>query len=138
MGHAFDSLCSFVQLWEEGGGRPEELLLENTRENDLVALQPLIQSRNLGICLDLGHLLAYGQRTHLLPEIWPRVKMVHLSAPGPHGEHRSLRELDEPGRSTLRDILDRVKPDCVMMVEVFNPGGFMESLHILQTLTSRA
>ena len=135
--HTDDCLRLFVQFWEEAGARPEELLLENTRENDLIALQPLIQSRNLGICLDLGHLLAYGQRTHLLPEIWPRVKMVHLSAPGPQGQHRSLRELDESGRSLLREILNRLKPGCILMIEVFDPDGFKESLHMLKTMTSR-
>jgi sugar phosphate isomerase/epimerase len=129
---------------KQEGGHPEELLLENTRENDLVDSWPLIQSSNLGICLDLGHLLVHGQQTHRLPGIWPRVRMVHLSAPGKLGEdgrprdgHRSLAELDHRGRALLEEILGRIRPDCVLMLEVFEPEGFMESLNMLRGVTSR-
>lgn len=150
---SFDSLRDFVRLWdqgreqrqEHGSGRPEELLLENTRENDLVDSWPLIQSSNLGICLDLGHLLVHGQQTHRLPGIWPRVRMVHLSAPGtfgadgrPRDGHRSLTELDHRGRSLLEEILGRIRPDCVLMLEVFEPEGFMESLNMLRAVTGRS
>ncbi|PTN32734.1 cobamide remodeling phosphodiesterase CbiR [Desulfonatronum sp. SC1] len=148
-GQGFGSFTEFVHLWgqrwEQGGGRPEELLLENTRENDLVDSWPLIQSVNLGICLDLGHLLVHGQQTHRLPEIWSRVRMVHLSAPGKVGEdgrprdgHRSLAELDHRGRGLLEEILGRIRPDCVLMLEVFEPEGFMESLNMLRGMTGRA
>ncbi len=149
----FDSLRDFVRLWDQArakgqehvNGRPGELLLENTQENDLVDSWPLIQSSNLGICLDLGHLLVHGQQTHHLPGIWPRVRMVHLSAPGklgvdgrPRDGHRSLAELDHRGRGLLEEILGRVRPDCVLMLEVFEPEGFMESLNMLRSMTGRA
>ena len=128
-----EPLTSVLDLWLQAGARNEDLLLENVRENDLIDLWPLIQSRKLGICLDLGHLLAYGQRTHLLPGIWPHVRMVHLSAPGPHGEHRSLRDLDVRGLALLEEILRRVDSECVLMVELFDPRIFLESLDMLLT-----
>ncbi|TVR00805.1 MAG: hypothetical protein EA399_03745 [Desulfovibrionales bacterium] len=137
-------LADFIRRWEAAGLAPRSLLLENTRENDLAGLWPLIQTSNLGICLDLGHLLVADQQTHQLPGIWPRVHMVHLSAPGqtgadgqPRDGHRSLAELDQRGRALLEEILDHVHTDCVVMVEVFYPEGLMESLHILRTMTGR-
>ncbi len=151
-GQCFGSLQDFVRLWGQGGdqeggqagGQAGELLLENTRENDLVGLWPLIQSANLGICLDLGHLLVHEQQTHRLPGIWPHVRMVHLSAPGqfgadgrPRDGHRSLAALDHRGRSLLEEILGRIRPDCVLMLEVFEPEGFMESLNMLRAVTGR-
>lgn len=155
-GQGFDSFTEFVRLWNQAGaqkpgrqanGGTGDLLLENIRGNDLVALWPLIQSSNLGICLDLGHLLAYGQQTHCLPGIWSHVRMLHLSAPGRPGApgedgrhrdgHRSLAELDHQGRALLEDILGRIRPDCVLMLEVFEPEGFMESLNILRCVTDR-
>lgn len=58
--------------------------------------------------------------------------MMHLSAPGkfgadgrPRDGHRSLTELDHRGRSLLEEILGRIRPDCVLMLEVFEPEGFM-------------
>ncbi|WP_052812771.1 cobamide remodeling phosphodiesterase CbiR [Desulfonatronum thioautotrophicum] len=137
-------LADFIRCWEAAGLAPRSLLLENTRENDLSGLWPLIQATNLGICLDLGHLLVAGQQTHRLPGVWPRVRMVHLSAPGqsgadgqPRDGHRSLAELDQRGWALFEEILDQVHPDCVLMIEVFYPEGLMESLHILRIMTGR-
>lgn len=147
-GQGFDSLAEFARLWEQrekqGGGCSGELLLENTRENDLVDSWPLIQSLNLGICLDLGHLVVHDQQTHRVPGIWSQVRMVHLSAPGklgpdgrPRDGHCSLAALDHRGRALLEEILGRIRPDCVLMLEVFEPEGFMESLNMLRWVTDR-
>lgn len=119
-------LRDFLAFWT-GSVHGITLLLENTRENDLVSAWPLIRSSGAGICLDLGHLLAFGQETDKMPGIWPHVGMVHLSAPGPFGGHFSLRRLDRVGRERLGSILDRVGPDCILMLEVFNPADFEES-----------
>ncbi|SDB17159.1 Sugar phosphate isomerase/epimerase [Desulfonatronum thiosulfatophilum] len=129
-----DPLASVADQWLQSGAQAESLLLENTRENDLIALWPLIQALKLGICLDLGHLLAYGQGMHNIPGVWPHVRMVHLSAPGPHGEHFSLRKLDDRGFALMQEILRQIDPGCVLMVEVFDPKDFLESLHILLAL----
>lgn len=139
-----DSVAGFLRYWEADGVPPESLLLENTLENDLIGLWPLIQATNVGICLDLGHLLVADQPTHRLPDIWPRVRMMHLSAPGKEGAdgrsrdgHRSLAELDNRGCGLLEEILAQVHADCVLMVEVFYPEGLMESVHMLRAMTGR-
>lgn len=125
-----EALRRVLAMWQED--RPEvALLVENIRENDLTASWPVIRSSGAGVCLDLGHLLAYGQNTDALPGIWSHVGMVHLNAAGPDGEHRSLCALDNAGRDRLRAILDRVGTDCVLMLELFTPHDFMESLAVL-------
>ncbi|GAB6059936.1 cobamide remodeling phosphodiesterase CbiR [Desulfonatronum parangueonense] len=136
--NVLEPLETIAKYWLQSGAQARNLLLENIRENDLIVLWPLIQSFKLGICLDLGHLLAYGQETHKIPGVWPHVRMLHLCAPGPHGEHHSLRKLDERGLTLLREILRQVHRDCVLMVEVFNPKDFMESLDILLALIGPA
>jgi len=143
--YSVESLAWLVRRWEVDGASPESLLLENTLENDLTGLWPLIQAANLGICLDLGHLLIADQQTHRLPDIWPRVHMVHLSAPGKVSAdgrlvdgHRTLAELDERGWGLLEEILAQVHEECVLMVEVFYPEGLMESVHMLRTITDRS
>ncbi|HDQ39486.1 MAG TPA: hypothetical protein ENN39_00415 [Desulfonatronum sp.] len=128
--HACEKLRLFIALWNEA--RPAtKLLLENIRDNDLVAAWPLIRYFGVGICLDLGHLLAFSQKTDKIPGIWPHVGMLHLSAPGPAGEHRSLRLLDQTGRKRLEGLLAQANQDCVLMLEVFSPNAFLESLTVL-------
>lgn len=124
-------LDNFLRLW--GEDRPfVRPLVENTRENDLAALWPVIQAQGAGICLDLGHLLAFSQETDKLPGIWPRVGMVHLSAPGPRGEHWSLRRLDRAGQKRMNAILSRLRADAVVMLEVFTPRDLRESLAFIR------
>jgi hypothetical protein len=128
---ALEHLRRFLTLWVRE--KPTaKLLLENIQGNDLTAAWPLIRSFSAGICLDLGHLLAFGQETDKLPGLWPHVGLVHLSAPGPAGEHLSLRFLDQQGRERLCSILTQVEPDCVLMPEVFNSEDFLDSLAALR------
>lgn len=123
-------LRRYLALWKEEW--PEvALLVENIRENDLAASWPVIRSCGAGICLDLGHLLAYGQTTDAFEGIWPHVGMVHLNAAGPDGEHHSLRVLDGEGTARMNAILNRIRPDCVLMLELFTPWDFFESLAVL-------
>ena len=81
-------------------------------------------------CLDLGHILAYGQHPVLglegLPE---RVKMAHVYAPD-GSRHTGLGRLDETGRELLRDILATMRPGTVTL-EVFNEQEIFESIELL-------
>ncbi len=124
-------LDQFLGLWAKTcpAVRP---LVENTRENDLSSLWPVIQAREAAVCLDLGHLLAFAQETDKISGLWPRVGMVHLNAPGPRGEHWSLRRLDSAGQQRMAGILARIRPGTVLMLEVFTPQDFQESLAVIQ------
>ncbi|WP_051694429.1 cobamide remodeling phosphodiesterase CbiR [Desulfohalovibrio reitneri] len=114
------------------GIKPDRVLLENTKEFDPLEYWCDIRYLGLNLCLDLGHLLLYGQeRLVELPRLWNRVKLVHLSAPGPDGEHLALNELDAEGRRLVRLILDKMGPDTVVMAEVFDPERLILSLEAL-------
>lgn len=128
--HVSDCFKGFVDLWNRAG-LDATLLVENIRGNDLLDAWPTIHTNGVGLCLDLGHLLAYRQETDRIPGVWPHVAMVHLSAPGPKGEHRSLRDLDSLGRARLEGILKQVRRDCVLVLEVFNFEDFQDSLTVL-------
>lgn len=129
--HPGTDLDHFLDLWiaSRPAVRP---LVENTRENDLSLLWPVIQAREAGVCLDLGHLLAFSQETDKIPGLWPHVGMVHLNAPGPQGEHWSLRRLDSSGQKRMAGILARICPGTVLMLEVFTPRDFQESLAVIR------
>ena len=92
------------------------------------------------VCLDLGHVRAYGQEALLeSPALTGRVTLLHLSAARPGKDlHRSLAELDPEGHELLRRALAATPPDAALMPEIFALSGFEASLDILhRALTAR-
>ena len=60
-----------AERFAQAGVAPENVLLENVRENDLTGIWPQIQASGFSCCLDLGHILAYGQEALLeLRGLW--------------------------------------------------------------------
>ncbi|EPR43725.1 hypothetical protein dsx2_2152 [Desulfovibrio sp. X2] len=119
------------------GIKPDRVLLENTKEFNPLEFWCDIRYLGLNLCLDLGHLMLYGQERLLeLPRLWPRVKLVHLCAPAPDGRHLPLTELDAEGRALVRIILSRMSPDTVVMPEVFDPEGLAASMAVLHEVLS--
>jgi sugar phosphate isomerase/epimerase len=108
------------------------LCLENTGQSDLHEVWPEIEALELGVCLDVGHLVSYGQEATLaLPGLFERVRVVHVYGGESSRGHAGLRHLPDPG--LLRDILGRVRPDSVLVVEVFDLAGLSGSLALLKT-----
>lgn len=118
------------------GIAPTNVMLENVRENDLTQCWQIVLHSGFSTCLDLGHVLAYGQRTHELPGVWENTRMLHLCAPdtGTPSRHRSLALLDESGTALLQSWLKQVRKDATLTVEIFDEKGLRESLDFLNML----
>lgn len=114
------------------GFDPAHLLVENVPGDDLTTAWPLIRESGLGVCLDLGHVLACGQERLLrLPGLWERVAMLHAYAPGgagPEPRHESLARLDGRGRALLDRLLSMLAPGRSVVLEVFDPTFLSQSL----------
>lgn len=105
--------------------------LENTAGSDLAALWPDIEALDLGVCLDLGHLVSYGQESIFeLPGIFERVRFMHVYGQETPTGHAGLEHLPNP--ELLHQILGRVRPDCVLVVEVFDWAQWTDSLALLK------
>lgn len=131
-------LARFVTGWVSRGRLAEKLLLENIKGNDLTILWPHIPSLGCRVCLDLGHLLAYGQQATLnIHDLWPLVGMVHLSAPGNHGEHAALAELNSDNVDLLESILIRIPTGTTLMIEIFEERSLLSSLRWLEKLIQK-
>lgn len=127
-------LAPMVRELARRGLATPALWVENTVRATLPAFWEEICGGGCGVCLDLGHLLLAGDeaRTLALPGLFDRVRAVHLSAPGPDGGgHASLSALDGRGRDLLRHILEGIKGDSVVVLELFDLPGLAESAGLL-------
>jgi len=115
----------FVEVFREGC--PTPVLLENIEGRAVDDLPGLARDLGLGLCLDLGHLLAYNQQS-LLRAAPPRmVRMLHLNAPGPGGRHAPLTALDSQGETALRAMLETLRPGATVVLELFDVQDLLDS-----------
>ncbi|MDY0226846.1 MAG: cobamide remodeling phosphodiesterase CbiR [Desulfomicrobium apsheronum] len=113
-------------------GLSSKLWLENTREGDLCKLWDEIGALGLGVCLDVGHMVSYGQeRVMDLPGFFERVRILHIYGGESERGHAGLDRLPDPNQ--LRDILLRLKGDETLVVEIFSLEELGRSLNLLQS-----
>lgn len=122
------SMEKFAELWYLAGYAPESLLLENIRTSDLSCMWPVIESAGLGICLDTGHIQAYGQHDILENDlVWERTSLIHLYGREDHTGHVPLPAISESGKLMLRRILESIPEKTTVLLEVFNIEDFLDS-----------
>ena len=128
------ALAALVRLLAAGGLPPQALLVENIAGRDLARLWPVIEALDLGVCLDLGHMLVHGQEDFLdLPGLGRRTRMLHLNAPDPQkpARHASLSQLSAHGRAVMARLLEALAPGGVVVLELFNQHALADSLDCL-------
>lgn len=124
-------LARFARLWRRRWDVP--LLLENTEYCDLTTLQPVLETENCGVCLDVGHYLGYGQTALAhTPALLARVGMVHWSAPGTGDQHRPLTALSQAQRNAARALAQSLPPHTRHMLEIFSWQGITDSMPVLE------
>ena len=136
---AREALAAFAARWHDGGG--PALLLENIRGCQLVELGlDFLESRGLGVCLDVGHLLGYAQDELLASGLPERARLIHWSAPGPEpgrDRHLPLTALTEGQRATVLGLLPRLWPGATHLMEVFDWPGVEASMRWLAEAEAR-
>ncbi len=90
-------------------------------------------SRAYGICLDVGHMLAFGQEGILQrPDLLRKVQLVHWSAPGKRDEHLPLPHFTTEQKALVKLLAQRLPAKAQHMIEVFSWQGICESVDFLQ------
>ncbi len=135
-----DALRNFLETFAGLGHAPGLLAVENHKDCDLLGLAEVVREFSLQVCLDLGHVRAYGQEALLdCPALTRRATLLHLSAARPGKDlHRSLAELDPEGHALLRRALAATPPDAALMPEIFALPGYEASLDILHRALTAA
>lgn len=145
-------LEGFVKAFR--AGHPGRVLLENIEGRGVDDLPGLARDLDLGLCLDLGHLLAYKQQSlveALLKDSgvfeeqrgiarqlgWELVDMLHLNAPGPGGRHMALTTLTVEGQDRLETLLAHLRPGAVVNLELFEAGALLDSARTLCDAAAR-
>ncbi len=132
-------LQEFADVWYKKSKAP--LLLENIQDDPLYTLpeslfQPRPAGLGFGICLDIGHMLTFGQETILQHKgLLKRVRMVHWSAPGEEAlrdRHASLHELSPKQVEIITDLMPHIPNECTHMIEVFRWKGIETSMPTLK------
>jgi hypothetical protein len=123
-------LGEFAAMWRQSGRDAGSVLLENTRDAGPGEIAAVAREEGFGLCLDLGHIMAYEQALPALPETAGLVRMLHLNAPGPDAGHLPLANLGPEGRSIARRLIELCEEDAVLVLEIFEPRGLMESAEL--------
>ena len=134
-GKAAEQLDTFVRAFADMGGNPSLLLLENIRGNNLLRHFDLLRTHRMGICLDLGHALAFGQDDLLEERSLPGLLgMVHLSAPGKGasaGRHMPLTTLNREESAKGTRLCSMLPHGKVIVLELFDWTQVRDSLPLL-------
>lgn len=119
------------------GRDPGTLLLENVAGNNLAGLRGVIREYGLGVCLDTGHALAYGQEALLRDAfLLERTAMLHVNAPGvgdKAARHLPLTALDRAGLRVCADFCRAVPVRAVIMLEMFRWRDILDSLPLVRS-----
>jgi hypothetical protein len=126
-------LAAFAEMWHARCAVP--LLLENIEGCDLLDVARIIVDAEYGVCLDLGHMLAYGQQNILdNPELVSRVQLAHWSAPNGADRHLSLTRLTKEEKNSLQAAAAQLPDTATHLLEIFDWNGVEESLALLPEL----
>ena len=124
-------LAGFAHHWKKYCHVP--LLLENIADSDIYSLgEGFLRDHGLGLCLDVGHLLGYGQKNLLFSTLPEQASLVHWSAPGDGDRHLPLTDFTGPQMQTAADLMARFCATAVHMAEIFNWKGLADSLPVLE------
>lgn len=108
------------------------LWIENTGLSDLTEVWDEMGALGLGVCLDVGHMVGYGQeRIMRLPGFFDRVRILHVYGGESRRGHEGLERLPDP--EMLRGILRQVRGDETLVVELFSLPELERSLALLRS-----
>lgn len=126
----------FVGEWEDQGLNPADILLENDRNTYEADFLRVLDALPVNVCLDMAHMLAYGQEKLLMRLDPARVMLVHWSAPGPvpgKDAHLPLTRFTPEQLHKVCAVVARFA-HALPLVEVFSLAGVQESLPLLRTM----
>ncbi|MDP6490430.1 MAG: cobamide remodeling phosphodiesterase CbiR [Kiritimatiellia bacterium] len=135
-----------IESWTENVSRSiEDILVTGVPSRHLCVetlayrfefLAPIIESYDLGVCLDIGHILLYGfDLEEHLDRYFTRTRVLHAHGIRDGKDHRGLEHLDP---AALDRVLQTLSADAdtprVLTLEVFSEPHFASSMRTMHSL----
>jgi sugar phosphate isomerase/epimerase len=116
-------------------GVPSRHLCVETLAYRFEFLDPIIESFDLGVCLDIGHILLYGfDLDEHLERYLTRTRVLHAHGIRDGKDHRGLEHLDP---TALDRVLQALSADAatprVLTLEVFSEPHFTSSMRTMHS-----
>ncbi len=127
-----DNVCRSIEDLLRTGVRSRDLCVE-TLAYRFEHVAPIVESFDLGVCLDIGHVLLYGYDLEQhLDDYLPRTRVVHAHGICNGTDHYGLDHLSPAALDRIIDALAH-EPDTerVFTVEVFAQDRFEVSMRVL-------
>lgn len=116
---------------------PSRRLSVETLEYDPGRLAPIVETLDLAVCIDIGHLIRYGHHLDsVISRFIHRTSIFHLHGVAAGNDHRSLAHLNDAAGAILAPILAHFKGSVCL--EVFKYQDFADSLRRLAALVPSA
>lgn len=116
---------------------PSHRLSVETLEYNPDRLAPIVETLNLAVCIDIGHLIRYGHRLDsVISRFIHRTSVLHLHGIAGGNDHRALNHLDDAAKAVLAPVLEYFKGSVCL--EVFNLQDLSDSLISLAALVPSA
>jgi len=117
-------------------GVPTRALCIETLSYPFEIIKEILVEHDLGICLDVGHLLLAGRSPEVhFDRYADRIEVIHLHAVIDGKDHHALSAMDTGMVSVMmRKLSARDMRDCVVTLEVFKEEYLRQSLSIMGEL----
>ena len=136
-----DTRKQTVEKWREIIRGNLQQLLDGTIEGPLVSIETLdypvdfiediAMELNLSICMDVGHLIAYGYDImQIFRKHSSRISSIHLHGVENNQDHMGIDRLPQRYRSPVMEILKHFQG--ILSLEVFSYGHLIPSLQTLE------
>lgn len=125
---------SINDLLTTTGVSPRDLCVE-TLAYRFEYVAPVIDAFDLGVCLDIGHILLYGfdLQAHL-DRYMPRTRVIHAHGIRDGKDHCGLDQLDPAALDAIVDALSRSRDtERVFTMEVFSKKRFEASMRVMHS-----
>ncbi len=114
-------------------GVPSQSLCIETLSYPFELVGEIVESRDLAVCLDIGHLLlkSYDVAAHF-DRYWPRTRIVHLHGIREGRDHRDIIDLESDLLAMVISHLCDNSRERVLTLELFNEEDLALSLYKLK------
>jgi sugar phosphate isomerase/epimerase len=128
-----DSLSQLMQRTQIQSHR----LSVETLEYDPGRLAPIVETLDLAVCIDIGHLIRYGHHLDsVISRFIHRTSVFHLHGVAAGNDHRSLNHLDDAAGAIMAPVLEHFEGSVCL--EVFNLQDLADSFISLAALVPSA